>query len=383
MAWYIIGTLVESIRTNVQACLFQTFAAFYGLVSTYSLILLICLERYVVVKSMNFVIGQTLDRFKYLAIGGTLALGFMFTLETILFTRSKRTISTCSVPNLYGDQYSFFVFLMVGALTGIMILIIAVSVRTSYNIWKMFFRKNKIDSYDMDISTRIDSKQATQNQQTPLKSEKTNKHHVIRKTNDRLIEDDNKLTNSSEESTPSQNFDSIPRIEPLSTGHQSTHSTSRISHISAPRDLSYKRTTNTNVDASIITEKSDNLTAQLERRKSNIQQLIKHLKNERISDTKSMIKCTAVRNSKQKSFKFNAWEFRAFTNSIIIAVTTFLFTGPFLVSYWIYINTGTLLPQQKRFWLFLPLVMNSILNPFIYAWRIPEIRKQFRKLLTL
>lgn len=137
------------------------------------------------------------------------------------------------------------------------------------------------------------------------------------------------------------------------------------------------------MDASIITEKSDNLTAQLERRKSNIQQLIKHLKNERISDTKSMIKCTAVRNSKQKSFKFNAWEFRAFTNSIIIAVTTFLFTGPFMVSYWIDIYTGTLLPQQKRFWLFLPLVMNSILNPFIYAWRIPEIRKQFRKLLTL
>lgn len=367
MAWYIIGTLVETIRTNVAACLFQTFATSYGLVSTYSIILLICLERYAVVKSMNFVIGQTLDRFKYLAIGGTLAVGFMFTLETILFTRSERTISTCSVPNLYGDQYSFFVDLMIGVLTGIMILIIAVSVRTSYNIWKLFFGNNKIYSYDMDISTSMDSKLASQNQQTPFKSERTNTHNVIQNTDDRLIENDNKLTNSSAESTPSKNVDSI-------------QSTSGISHNSAPRDLSCKRTKNKTSDASIITEKSDNLVHQLERRKSNIQQLINHLKNERIN---SMIKYKPVCNSKQKPFKFNAWEFRAFATSIIIALTTLLFTGPFLVSYWIDVYTGTLLPQQKRFWLILPLVMNSILNPFIYAWRIPEIRKQFRKLFTL
>jgi hypothetical protein len=43
------------------------------------------LERNAVVKAMNFGIGHTLNRFKYLIIGGALAMGFMFTIETILF----------------------------------------------------------------------------------------------------------------------------------------------------------------------------------------------------------------------------------------------------------------------------------------------------------
>jgi hypothetical protein len=75
--------------------------------------------------------------------------------------------------------------------------------------------------------------------------------------------------------------------------------------------------------------------------------------------------------TKKPQFTFDAWEFRAFITSIIVAVTTIVLTGPFLVSYWIDYYTGTLLPQQVRFILLIPLVLNSILNPFIYAWRIP------------
>ena len=131
LTWYIVGSLVESIRTDVTACLIQTFAVSYGLVSSYSLILLIFLERNAVVKAMNFGIGHTLNRFKYLIIGGTLTMGFMFTIETIIFIPFETTITSCSVPNLYSDQYHFFVTLMIGTISGIVIMIMCYCVNKS------------------------------------------------------------------------------------------------------------------------------------------------------------------------------------------------------------------------------------------------------------
>lgn len=141
LTWYVVGLLVESIRTDVTACLRQTFAVSYGLVSSYSLILLICLERNTVVKAMHFVIGHTLNRFKYLIIGGTLAMKFMFSIETILFVPFETTISSCSVPNIYSHQYHFFITLMIGTISGIMIMIVCVTVSTSRHIWRIFFTK--------------------------------------------------------------------------------------------------------------------------------------------------------------------------------------------------------------------------------------------------
>jgi hypothetical protein len=55
------------------------------------------------VKAMNFGIGHTLNRFKYLIIGGTLAMGFMFTIETILFINyhlhKGRELEDCEVSS--------------------------------------------------------------------------------------------------------------------------------------------------------------------------------------------------------------------------------------------------------------------------------------------
>jgi hypothetical protein len=102
---------------------------------------------------MNFGIGHTLNRFKYLIIGGTLAMGFMFTIETILFIPYETTISSCSVPNLYSDQYHFFVTLMIGTISGIMILIVCVTVSTSRHIWRIFFTKLKVNPRDNEVSS--------------------------------------------------------------------------------------------------------------------------------------------------------------------------------------------------------------------------------------
>jgi len=151
MAWYIIGTLVESIRTNVEACLFQTFAVCYGLVFTYSIVFLVCYERYLVVKNYNFGVHNFFERVMVVIVGGTLSLGFIFTIETVMFVPHQKTIAKCTVPLLYGKHFGFFIQFIAGGLTLIMGGIVFYSIRTSILIWKLFFTKSKIDIYHQPL----------------------------------------------------------------------------------------------------------------------------------------------------------------------------------------------------------------------------------------
>ncbi|CAC5397993.1 unnamed protein product [Mytilus coruscus] len=78
-----------------------------------------------------------------------------------------------------------------------------------------------------------------------------------------------------------------------------------------------------------------------------------------------------------------SWEIRAFYTTIIIAFQTVVLTAPFVASYLIEVLSSTPLTLQIRVILFFPFLINSISNPFIYAWRIPEIREEFRRLFRI
>lgn len=348
---YIMSVLINSLKNQINLCLWNTFAVGYGLMSSYSLILVICLERYVTVKSMNFGALWTLDRFKYLIIGGTLALGFMFTIETILFTPHVTVMSSCSVPNLYGNQYHFFVILFFGALTTILISIIFVTLSTSYHIWRLFFAKNKIHTTDHEYNTD------TQQNETTDKGENSKN---INKIN---IWEDNALVTSSENTHICRKTDDDDDVE--------NESDTRI-----VSDANFAE--NTTYQQNISKAENDG------EMKGNIslQQLIMQLKQERLYSLTSNNADIRMNNYERpkKPFTLNAWEFRAFTTSIFIGLSSMCLTGPFVISYWVDVHTGTLLPQQTRFLLLIPVMINSLINPFIYAWRIPEIRQEFRKL---
>ncbi|CAG2240752.1 unnamed protein product [Mytilus edulis] len=77
------------------------------------------------------------------------------------------------------------------------------------------------------------------------------------------------------------------------------------------------------------------------------------------------------------------WEMRAFLTTIIIAIQTVILTGPFVASYWIEILSSLSLTLQTKIILLIPLLLNSFSNPFLYAWRIPEIRQEFGKLFRV
>ncbi|CAG2248280.1 unnamed protein product [Mytilus edulis] len=77
------------------------------------------------------------------------------------------------------------------------------------------------------------------------------------------------------------------------------------------------------------------------------------------------------------------WEIRAFFTTIIIAFQTVVLTTPLVASYWIEVLSSTPLTLQVRIILLFPFLINSLSNPFIYAWRIPEIRQEFRRLFRI
>ncbi|CAG2224170.1 MC2R [Mytilus edulis] len=76
-----------------------------------------------------------------------------------------------------------------------------------------------------------------------------------------------------------------------------------------------------------------------------------------------------------------AWEIRAFSTSVITVVSAIIFTGPFLVSYWMEILTDTVVARQTHVVLFYIHMLNLFVDPFIYVWRIPEIKEQLKKII--
>ena len=71
---------------------------------------------------------------------------------------------------------------------------------------------------------------------------------------------------------------------------------------------------------------------------------------------------------------------RAFGTSVIVATMTLLLKGPMMMVFWFDAFADAASSQQTRFLLFILYIGNTFIDPFIYAWRIPEIRQQFRNL---
>ena len=79
----------------------------------------------------------------------------------------------------------------------------------------------------------------------------------------------------------------------------------------------------------------------------------------------------------------NPWEIRAFFTTIIITFQTVVLTTPLVASYWIEVLSSTPLTLQIRILLLFPFLINSLSNPFIDAWRIPEIKQELRRLFSI
>ncbi|CAG2187880.1 MC2R [Mytilus edulis] len=73
------------------------------------------------------------------------------------------------------------------------------------------------------------------------------------------------------------------------------------------------------------------------------------------------------------------WEIRAFSTCVILVMTSIIFTGPFCCHLLGRNIDKYSCKRQTQVVLFILHMLNVVVDPFIYAWRIPEIQSQFKK----
>lgn len=323
LTMYSLTKMIDLVKTNIIWCIVQTFGVCYGLVFTYTIVFWICCERYVVVKNYNFGAQLFFERFKLVIIGGSIALGFLFTIELVTLVPKAQTIESCTVPNLYGNHLNFFIQFIAGVLTSFMAGILFLTIRTSMLIWKYFFKPTR----------------TTINQNGQESLEMT------------ITEDD----------TPCECKNCRIQNNYASTSENKEWTTVEL----------------------MSNEMSEEITKSFEM-SNRISEIVKQLRKDReVENGQTLIPPTSIVQKTLRKIKPSTWEKRAFITTIIIAVTTIFLTGPFIFSFWLDFFYGTRFTSQKtRLLLFVPLVLNSIINPFIYAWRIPEIKQRIKRIFT-
>ncbi|XP_076076523.1 uncharacterized protein LOC143047380 [Mytilus galloprovincialis] len=279
----------------IGSCLVQIFLFSFGIQLNYCLIFLLCLQRYFVVSSFNFGKNDRFNRNKFIHIGVAIFLSFIFALFGSILTPKAEYMQVCTGPVVFGDSFYIFVTVIFLPITVIIIVLLIMSIITSFRLWKIYFKGT------------IAPKQRV-------------------------------------------------REDIIMSDCMQSSKTNQCSHIS-------------NSNASEIKEQNED--------KENID--LKHYSN-RNPLTTSTDNSSSFDASRQLK---KSWEIRAFLTTIIIAFQTIILTGPFVASFWIEVFSNAPLALQIKLLLFIPNLINSISNPFIYAWRIPEIRQEFKKLFRI
>ena len=368
--WFTLSLLVPSMRINVRSYLFAISAMMFGLISKYSILFMISLERFLIIKFYNFGMRHTFDKFKIHLIIGIMSFAFLGSVGPS-FTPHTNTIDASIDPhNMYVKSYPIFVLVFMAILTLLFLLIVTTTSISAYYIWKIFFKSsNKIvpltlenvrnfsvqtappdtfvnvpgpsNSHQMRISTvipfcrieRVDHDHAETVFVNPIKDENRINSHDFDGVEDLQGND------SDEEQNVDYNESEIKQLE-IDVNHVVMEEIQRES-----KELKFQR---------------------------------KWTKQHKILKPRSSLPNLQVKIETDKY-----WEIRAFNTSVLVACTTFLLTGPFFTHFWIAYFLDIKVPMETRFILLTLYTINSLIDPFVYAWRIPEMREQFKKLCRI
>lgn len=321
-----ITALSEFWKNSVGLCLFQVCLVFWGIVATYNLVSIICYERLLVVQSMNYGTCHFLDRFKYVIVGSTLGFDLLFITETILLLPHNDAIEFCSPMNLFGTNYAMFAKLLAVSVSGMIIFIVITTIRTSVLIWQMFFKTGNENNFVRELHES--------------KTRNTERDGNSRMTSEQL--DNPSTSNIYHTYSETWEFEDLLSIQQANIDQNNT--------------LRYR-----------------------------IRRLIRLLKLERHGTTgyldQNNEKSCISQKIKAKERRYRAWESRAFVSSVIISFETISLTLPFIMTFWCdLIDSSSSMSKETRAYLIFPLVIYSILNPFIYVWCVPDIKKELKKI---
>ena len=321
----------------------------YSMVSTCSLpfFFLLCFQRYLNVKLYNFGTKLYFDRYKYQIIGSTIAFTFTTVFGTIFFLPREyegNSVASCNPEDVFGYFYfRIFYTIVFTPITLVMLLLFTLSILTAFELYRMFFRQiNRVSSAgSIGKKDQSDGNKATDFGIFLAKSDAekvTFKKSLVQKEN--------------EENTTSSMFNIVD-------GHDKRKS----------RDISEDM-----VDLSFLPDDPNIDGGRCETSTANTTQKKTKKGKNHLEDHEGAI------GMDNKKLTRKEWELRAFITSLFVALTAIIFTGPFVVSIWFDVLSGIPLPMEKKMLLFLPISLNVFSNPFLYAWRIPEIRNEFKKI---
>ncbi|XP_063443287.1 uncharacterized protein LOC134723658 [Mytilus trossulus] len=466
---------VLEITTGIkEICWLQLFLLNFGLCLNYGFIFLICLQRYLTIRSYNYGTVAHFDKKKYVYVCGMIILVFLITFGVSILSPKEDLdqLTYCTAPNLYGKGYVYFVAVGLGPPVILTFLVVLLSSFSSIHLWRIYFKNRKtkpiLETFTNRNTTFTEqSKRSEHEQDLPGQTTSSIEQDLPGQTTSSIEQDLPGQTTSSISWSNKQDKLCIKHLESKSQNEDNrkihiqpqndedtcktntkviqtvaaidTWTVNSVSHkddkaIHSDRKKRSIQIENKNMNTQMQTgifvpvnndqqqqsifdifeqnERADNTDDTL--RNDDLIQVQNEIisimddcndqsttneqpKNENIlncqnktemDDTQRIVQHqtnitkTMERMGDYKRFQLRkSWEVRAFVTSIVIAIQTILLTGPFISSFWIEIIHGSTLPLQTRFILSLLFLTNSLSNPLIYAWRIPEIRREFRNLL--
>lgn len=423
--------------TNVPSCVLQTFGFSFGMLLSYCLIFLLSLQRYLTVHSYNYGIRKMFDEIKFKCIGGTTIVVFLYTLCTVSLIPRNGAISYCRHYQLYGNYVGAFVVTIFGPAVILICVIVCISVLTSLQIWRIYFSKRKINPVLMTNYNRkedepseksfvLDQNERESNRQA-MTSKRDSVLHEEKQSNSRENGADEPIQSTFKKKRQIQNVDDpkdsqkeIIRIETYQTNMLMKRLNGDHNMFNSAEIVELK-TMDLNLHSPLTQHKSEQIKDNRQHRNQEATQNILEAENGQqsncfIAADTSFTAILTVNNANEKqntnysaiqdrnklsmtrenknstkripaeknqsdliSKSRKVWEIRAFITSILIAAQTLLLTGPFVLSFWIEL----IYPQEvsSQMYMFaLPFLVNLLTNPILYAWRMPEIRREFKNL---
>lgn len=455
----VLDSIFHFLPIHISACIFQIFLSCFGMVLSYCLMFLLCLQRYITVKSYNY--GIRFDHYKFKVIGGTVLLVFLYTICSITLTPHSSKLSTCNRHSLYENNVGIFVGTIFGPIAIIIISVMYMSILTSFKLWKIYFKARNSTTRVKEFVVEEDKKETNTRRVKTFKSIsyaiwfinsrskvtdigthkvcsqegegvelKTGTTEETKNTNFSQSQFDNEVCidqdpthdeadrRVSKGKTDQQNADYITKVDSSNekenmTVHAKKQSLAYLEenmntiskskeHSSKKRKLCQSAKTNTlNIDNKIrpnlliaATRCIDNIEVNFPNEiqntgRSNSQDQNNHFTIQMKDQVRQGFNDLQVNNDristdigKPNWFSKNrkSWEMRAFTTSIVISLHSLILTGPMIIFYLIEVISGQQLSQQVLSILAIPFLAHALTNPFIYAWRVPEIRHELRNI---
>ncbi|XP_063447342.1 uncharacterized protein LOC134726870 [Mytilus trossulus] len=384
----------------IGSCLVQIFLFSFGIQLNYCLVFLLCLQRFFVVKSFNFGTNARFDRNKFIHIGVAILLSFIFALLGLILTPKAEYMQVCTSRFVFGDSYYIYVLIIYMPITVIIIVLSIMSTITGFRLWKIYFKRTiaPIQGIREDVifSDRMQSSCSKTNQCSNISHSNAFGNKIQDEDKDTEILDiEIKIVTSNTE----VNGEGSEVRKPCKMNSSQSCNVLSCPYCHNSTMMNIKKHSYSSTDDNKISANQDNknmfqvrkTVQRKSERSSSKKNKFPHMENSKeIVDLKHYRNINPFTTSTDEGRSFDAsrrlkksWEIRAFLTTIIVAFQTIILTGPFVASFWIEAFSNAPLTLQFRLLLFIPFLINCISNPFIYAWRIPEIRHEFKKLFRI